>query len=296
MAAPLVLRLVRERKLKELLPVSHSDAVFEASGVFAKGTEYFVVFDNTRRVARIASDLKPGSTAHTWVGRPRASEGYEDIAYSFERRRFYLLIEAEKHPDGTYKAVIEEADDQWRLKGRSWINFSFSKRNTGFEGLSALHWRGTDYLLALCEGNRCRSGRKKRKPGGGRIQVLEKRRRMWEPVARIKLPRSVKFKDYSALALKGDRIAVISQESSRLWLGMLRRNDWTIEGAGRVYRFPKTRKGKRRYFTLEGLSWLSPSQWVVVSDLCGKRKFPKRCKRTDQSIHIFQLTRRRSDR
>jgi hypothetical protein len=74
-----------------------------------------------------------------------------------------------------------------------------------------------------------------------------------------------------------------------MWIGRLRRSDWTIAGAGRIFRFPTTRKGKRRYFTLEGLSWLSPTRWVAVSDLCSKKKFPKRCKRTDQSIHIFQL-------
>jgi TRAP-type mannitol/chloroaromatic compound transport system substrate-binding protein len=40
---------------------------------------------------------------------PEGGEGHEDIAYSTHLRRFFLLIEAEKHPDGTYKAVIEAA-------------------------------------------------------------------------------------------------------------------------------------------------------------------------------------------
>lgn len=287
MAHP-ILRVVRERKLEDLLYVSHPEAVLEASGVFAKGREYFVVFDNTRRVARVGADLTPNSGHHEWVGRARASEGYEDIAYSHHRRRFYLLIEAEKHPDGTYKSVIEEFDEKWRLKGRAWVGVPFEKRNTGFEGLSAVRWQGTDYLLALCEGNRCRAGRQGHKPGGGRIHVLRKKGQMWRSLARIKLPRSVKFKDYSAVAIRGNRIAVISQESSRMWLGKLRPSDWTIAGAGRVYRFPTTRKGKRLYCMLEGLSWISPSRWVAVSDLF-KKKGPGRCKRKDQSIHIFGL-------
>ena len=53
------------------------------------------------------------------MGRPRSGEGYEDIACSPHQRRYYLLIEAEKHPDGTFKAVIEECDEEFRFKGRS---------------------------------------------------------------------------------------------------------------------------------------------------------------------------------
>ncbi len=46
------------------------------------------------------------------------------------------------------------------------------------------------YLLALCEGNGCRDSHSKRKRGQGRIHVLERRGRMWHPVARIKLPKA----------------------------------------------------------------------------------------------------------
>src|ERR1700675_2016783 len=113
------LRLVRERKLADLLPPPRNCNVLEASGVVARGGDYFVVFDNVRRVARVGADLAPGSGAHAWLGRWRSGEGYEDIAYSADQRRFYLLIEAEKHPDGTYKAVIEECDEAWRYMGRS---------------------------------------------------------------------------------------------------------------------------------------------------------------------------------
>jgi hypothetical protein len=284
------LRLVRERKLAELLPNRKDRAVLEASGVLVKGRDAFVIFDNVRRVARIAPSLTPGSPRHTWMGRPRSGEGYEDIAYSPHQRRFYLLIEAEKHPDGTYKAVIEEFDDDFRFKLRRWVDFAFDTRNTGFEGLSAVRWRGDDYLLALCEGNRCRAGKKGRRAGGGRIQVLRRSGKIWRPVAKIKLPRRVKFEDYSALAISGERIAVVSQQTSRLWLGKLRRSDWTISGAGRIYDFPRSKKGKVLYATVEGISWLSPSTFVAVSDL-SKKGYAKRSERKDQSIHVFRLPR-----
>lgn len=283
------LQLVQERKLSELIPAP-GRAVLEASGVVARGREYFVVFDNIRRIARIGADLTPGSSAHGWRGNLGPGEGYEDLAYSSSQRRFYLLVEAEKHPDGTYKAVIEECDEGWRYKARSWVNFPFEKRNTGFEGLSAVRWQGADYLLALCEGNEGRSGSAGRTPGGGWIQVLQKSARMWQPVALIKLPRNLKFKDHSALALRGDRLAVVSQKSSRMWIGTLRKKDWTIVGAGRTYEFPRTDKGKRLYCTVEGLDWLSADTFVMVSDL-RKKGYPERCGRTDQSIHIFRVRR-----
>ncbi len=283
--------LVAEHKLAEFVDPPTHDGVLEASGVIAKGADYYVIFDNIRRIARIHRGLEPGSKRHSWFGRTREGEGYEDIAFSRYTRRFYLLIEGEKHPDGTYKALIDECDESAHYKRRRWVDFAFEQRNTGFEGLSAVHWRGQDYLLALCEGNRCRAGRAGRKPGGGRIHVLRCSGRLWKPVARIKLPRTVRFEDYSAVALRGNRIAVISQQSSKLWIGTLRFGEWTIANEGKTYDFPRTKKGKIKYRTLEGLCWLTDRSFVCVSDL-SKGDYAKRCLKTDQSIHVFMLPRR----
>ena len=284
--------LVKERKLTELIAPPKGSSVLEASGVFAKGEYFYVIFDNIRRVARVHRSLAPRHGLHGWFGRKREGEGYEDIAYSPDLKRFYLLIEAEKHHDGTFKSLIDECDEQGKVKGRRWVNVAFQKRNTGFEGLAAMRWKGKDYLLALCEGNRCRAGRAGRKGGGGRIHVLVRRAGQWESVARIKLPPSVDFEDYSAVALRGDRIAVVSQMTSRVWLGRLRRDTWTIAGHGRIYDLPRSNKGKIRYCTVEGLCWLSNTTFVAVSDLV-KRYHANRCHKKDQSIHIFALPRRR---
>jgi hypothetical protein len=151
-----------------------------------------------------------------------------------------------------------------------------------------VRWKGVDYLLALCEGNKCRAGRKGRIGGGGRIHVLVRQAGVWSPVAGIKLPRTVDFEDYSAVALRGERIAVISQTTSRLWIGRLRFETWTIAGHGRTYDFPRTKRGKPRYCTLEGLSWLSDTTFVLVSDL-PKAEHPSCCGKTGQSIHLFAL-------
>src|SRR5829696_2175920 len=212
-----VMTLVRERRLADLIQPPGGGSVLEASGVIAKGRDYYVIFDNIRRIARIDPCLAEGASRHGWFGAARRGDGYEDIAFSPHTRRFYLLVEGEKHADGTYKGMIDQCDEAGRFKGGHWIDFTFEKRNTGFEGLSAVRRGGRDYLLALCEGNRCRAGRKGRKPGGGRIQVLLRRGRVWKPVACIELPKSVAFEDYSAVSLRGTRIAVISQMTSRLW-------------------------------------------------------------------------------
>ena len=66
-----------------------------------------------------------------------------------------------------------------------------------------------------------------------------------------------KFEDYSALAIRGERIAVASQQTSRLWLGKLRRSDWTIEGAGRQYDFREPRRGSSCICDGRGISWLT---------------------------------------
>ncbi len=287
--------LVAERKLSDFIEPPKGSGVLEASGVVATGGYYYVVFDNVRRVARIHTSLRPGSKRHSWFGRAREGEGYEDIAFSPDTRRFYLLIEAEKHPDGTYKALIDECDEEAQFKKRRWVDVPFDKRNSGFEGLHAVRREGRDYLLALCEGNRCRGGRKGRQPGGGRIHVLQRAGTVWKSMASIALPPSVRFEDYSAVSIRGNRIAVISQQTSRLWIGSLRFRDWTITGRGAVYDFPSTKKGKPKYCTLEGVCWLSPRTFVLVSDLC-KESHPKRCRKRDQSIHVFRIPTRQRRR
>ena len=288
---PLV--LVAERKLTDFIDPPTPGGVLEASGVIAKGADYYVVFDNVRRIAKIHRSLEPGSKRHSWFGPKRDGEGYEDIAFSRNTRRFYLLIEGEKHPDGTYKALIDECDESAQYKRRRWVDFAFEERNTGLEGLSAVRWRGQDFLLVLCEGNRCRGGRAGRKPGGGRLQVLQCSGRRWKPVARIKLPPTAAFEDYSAVSVRGHRIAVLSQRSSRLWIGTLRFGDWTIADEGTTYEFPRTKNGKIKYQTLEGLCWLTDRSFVCVSDL-SKPHHKKRHQKTDQSIHVFKLPRLRA--
>jgi hypothetical protein len=88
----------------------------------------------------------------------------------------------------------------------------------------------------------------------------------------------------------GRRIAVVSLQTARLGVGTRRIKDWTIGDRGTIYDFPRTRKGKSKYCTLEGLYWLSETTFVMVSDL-SKAGYGKRCGKRDQSIHIFRIPR-----
>ena len=48
-----------------------------------------------------------------------------------------------------------------------WLDFPLKAGNKGFEGLSTLRMSGNDYLLGLCEGNKCKSGNAGKSPGKG---------------------------------------------------------------------------------------------------------------------------------
>jgi hypothetical protein len=143
------------------------------------------------------------------------------------------------------------------------------------------------YLLGLCEGNRCRGGAEGRVPGGGRVHVFRRGHRQWERVGKIRLPETVRFEDYSGLAVAGERIAVISQKSSALWVGKLAPADWQVRGPGTCYVLPRGADGGIMYGTAEGVSWVAPDLLVMVSDKA--KPGEPLCRDKDQSIHIFRI-------
>ena len=151
-----------------------------------------------------------------------------------------------------------------------------------------MHRAGQSYLLGLCEGNRCKGGGEGRIPGGGRIHVFQRGRRNWDRIGKIRLPETVRFVDYSGITVAGDRITVISQVSSALWLGNLAPARWQVTGAGTSYALPRAADGSIVYGTAEGVSWIAPDQVVMVSDKT-KPDQDRRCRAKDQSIHIFRI-------
>jgi hypothetical protein len=281
--------LVREAKLASLLPDAAGRRL-EASGVLAGEGCFYVIFDNAPDIGRVGTGLVAGAAGNGLIRQDRGRRsGFEDIAHDVAAGRFYVLVEARPRGRG-FMAEVQEYDPDFVLKGRAWLDFPLEGPNKGLEGLTCVHRQDRTYLLGLCEGNRCRDGEEGRRPGGGRIQVFERGRRHWDRIATIRLPATCPFQDFSSLAVAGDDLAVVSQESSALWVGRLRRSGWELADQGGVWAFPTDPDGRTVYCNVEGVSWVSADRVVVVSDRAkrGGRQ-DGRCRAKDQSIHVFTI-------
>lgn len=281
------LELVCERKIRDLLPHSKPTERWEASGVLVRDGHCFVVFDDRVKIARLADDLRPNDS-NRLVGMSHVECGYEGIAYNATKERYYLLVEARKHGNGCYKSSIVEYDGKFKyLKDRP-LDFPFESNNKGFEAVAHVERDGQDYLLALCEGNKCKCGKKGRVPGGGRVQVFEKKKNSWRHFDTVALPTSVQFIDYSGMSIDRGRVAVVSQVSSMLWIGQF--EDWTWRDAGQLYEFPRFEDGSIQYGNIEGVAWITPTRTVTVSDRRKKSCQPEKVlTEKDQSVHIFDI-------
>ncbi len=282
------LALRREAKIATLLGEKVGSR-YEASGVLAADDGFYVIFDNIPHIAWINPELSTGADENRLIQVASGQTGSEDIAYDRNARRFFVLIEAVRCGPGEYRAKVFEYDVDFGFISAELLDFPLDRPNKGLEGLTCVHRDGSSYLLGLCEGNRCRGGADGRRPGGGRIQVFTRGAPRWERVDTIRLPSSLWFEDYSSLAVVRDRIAVVSQESSALWVGRLAAGGWDVLDDGEVYLFPRDEDGKLRYCTVEGVSWLPTDEIVVVSDKAKPGEHAKRCGASDQSIHVFAL-------
>jgi hypothetical protein len=283
------LELVKEAKVFDILAGRRLDSRLEASGVLAKDGLFYVIFDNLPHIALIGPELSPVAAANDVIKQKKGHHGgFEDIAYDARQGHFYVLIESLARGHGTFMAKVQEYDASFGYLGQAWLDFPLDRPNKGLEGLTCVHRGEQTYLLGLCEGNRCRGGKEGEVPGGGRVHVFQRGDKQWERVGKIRLPETVLFEDYSGIAVAGDRIAVISQMTSALWLGDLASADWQVTGPGTCYALPRGADGGIVYGTAEGVSWMAPDQLVMVSDKAKPEQDP-RCQAKDQSIHIFRV-------
>ncbi|MGH3672577.1 MAG: hypothetical protein ACRDSH_18405 [Pseudonocardiaceae bacterium] len=281
-----VLELVGEARIADLLGAGEASARLEASGVLVRDGLCHVVFDNLSVLGLFDGGLAvPGVHRLVELTGGRGAD-YEDLAYDTATGRLFVLIES--LPDGPpFRACVEEYDARYRLVASKRLDFPLERPNKGIEGLTCVRRDERLHLLGLCEGNQCRSGEECRAPGDGRIQVFTEGPRMWERIATIPLPRTVRFRDYAGIALAGDHIAVVSQESSALWVGQLAREGWSVVGDGTVYDFPRDGEGRLVYREIEGVSWLERDRIVVVSDRA-KSGGPRR-RAHGESIAVFTI-------
>ncbi len=286
--SPPSLQLEFEAKVRELLG-NPLEKRFEASGVCVRDGVFYIIFDNASQLAAIELDDHYQPKASHMYPLHSIFSGYEDISYDAQAGRFYTLIESLQFAENLYKARIEVYDEALQYLFGGWADFPFRRKNKGLEGLTHVYYQAQLYLLGLCEGNRCRGGRAGRQAGQGRIQVFKEGEEDWAHVRSFKLPESVAFEDYASLDIHGRRVAIVSQASSLLWIGQLHADSWTLIDEGQIYQFPRTRKGKPLYCNIEGVVWLDAQRIAVVSDRAKPRKQAKRCRRKDQSLHIFSI-------
>jgi hypothetical protein len=284
-----VLELVNEVKMHEILGLSTGGRL-EASGVVERDGRLYVVFDNSSEIASVHAELLLGSGVNRVISDGSGRRvGYEDLAHDRSSDRFFALIEAMPRRGAGFMAQVDEYDHQLRYIKSAWLDFPLDTPNKGLEGLTCVRRDEGIHLLGLCEGNRCRGGLSGEESGRGRIQVFREGAHHWEHLTTIRLPPTLEFLDYSSIALAGNRIAVLSQASSLLWVGELSPSTWEIVSEGRTYRFPRHGDGKTLYCNVEGVSWMAPDRLVVVSDRAKLATQHKRCRRKDQSIHLFRI-------
>jgi len=281
------LELVKETKVSDIFR-SRLDPRLEASGVLAKDGAFYVIFDNLPHIAIIGPELSAAGANQVIEQQQGHRRGFEDIAYDPWSDQFYVLIESLRRGNGKYMAMVQEYDASLNYLGSAWLDFPLDRPNKGLEGLTCVHRFGRTHLLGLCEGNRCAGGAEGRIPGGGRIHVFTRGKHHWERAGKIRLPETLLFEDYSGITVTGDRIAVVSQVSSALWIGSLASSSWEVTGEGSCYAFPRDAAGEIIYGTAEGVSWIARDQVVVVSDKAKADQDP-RCRSKDQSIHIFRI-------
>lgn len=288
------LKLIREKKIADLLSSDKPSKRWEASGVLVQDSLLFVVFDDRTEIARLSADLQSGSS-NGLVGLVRGGGGYEGVTYNSVKGRYYLLIEAWRHADGRCQARLVEYDGDFNFVKDRPIAFAFESDNKGFEAVAYVRRLDRDFVLALCEGNKCKCGKEGRKPGGGRVQIFEKGKKRWKHFGTIALPKCVPFEDYSGMSIKDGRVAVVSQVNSMLWVGQFDESDWGWRDEGRLYLFPRAKDGSITYGNIEGVAWISPTRVVTVSDRRKKSTQPsKALSGKDQSVHLFDLPGARS--
>jgi hypothetical protein len=266
------LQLIREVRISTLLPGAPDR--LEASGLIASDGRYHIIFDNLRAVAVIEADLDR-TTANALVpAAPGQAAGYEDIARDPVTGHVFLLVEAEDRAGGL-QARVEEYDETLRFVSDGWLEYPLPRANKGMEGLEVVYRADGLYLLGLHE--------------TGGLLVFRRGRRNWKHVATARLPGKVHFTDYSAVSLSGSRLALVSQESSALWVGEFAVGTWAATGPGDTYLFPREPGGEVTYRTVEGVCWLGPDRIAVVSDRSKRNQTRRRDRTKEESLHIFDL-------
>lgn len=279
---PPTLRITTENKFASFSTASQwGHEHFEASGVTFLDNYMYVIFDNSRQFAIVGKDLKSAR----FVGADNDKSAYEAISTLLNDSSTLFIVE---EGDGSEDTIVYQTNRSNSILSETRTDLEFQDPNKGIEGLSIITVDGKEYLLALCEAPNCQSSTQD--PGTGTIKVLQQKGSLWTTVNTITLPTSAAFEDYSDLALyqtddDSFKIAVVSQQSSSLWVGTLKASPLSIASDGQVYLFPRDDDDNVLYCSIEGITFLDENTLVAVSD----RSEDERCKAKSESIHLIQI-------
>jgi len=315
------LKLLAEEPVQRLASVKGAGgedllAKFEASGITSSRGKhnYYVVFDNSYFIAKFASELsfhhKQNATRTNkllpWPGKldNDTDSGFESISWNATSDTYLVMQEAVRFDDGLFGNVFEidinPKTDAVTVLRSCRCDYSFSSDNKGFEGTAIVkHPNGKEYLLGLCEGNFCEGGKSGRKPGHGRIVVMEREINAdevctYREVAVVPIPKDANFEDYSDMDIRGAHIAITSQVNGAIWVGkfkLLPEEKGVIElKPGRIWDFPRNDACQLKYCNVEGVVWEDADKVALVSDkMKSKGKQSHRCWEKDQMIHAFAV-------
>ena len=276
------LTLVKESKIASLFGAA-SD--YEASGVQVLGSDLYVIFDNKDQIAKIPTSLTAGTATYTPGTLSSSADQYEGITLDANgTQHFYLVQEISPAKVVQLDGAGSAQNEDYQSTG-----VSFSDSNKGFEGIAWLRRGSDDYLLALCEAGNCKGTTGTGRPG--MIKVLRQSGSSWAVDATIPLCGTTScttgiFSDYSDIALfpLGDgsyKVAITSQESRQLWIGVLSATTWTLS-AGTRYDYPSL-----SYCNVEGVTFLSATRLALASDQYSHSE--SRCYDEDESMHIVDI-------
>jgi len=280
------LTLVREVRCSDLF----GDALdrYEASGVEYDGKALRVVFDNSWKLAVVSPELDKASARLIDPDpRLRGSSDLEGLAYDAQGR-LWGVIEGARLESGSVHGLLVAYKDDSAL-GPAKLPAELPDGGKGYEGLACVERDGKTVLLALLEGNHGEGGKRGKDEGHGRIHayVVDPAKQDLPPPQVLEVPAAAAFRDYAGIDVLGDRVAIVSQSSGRLWVGAFKPGTLEFAGPGQVYDFPLDEEGAERatYDRLEGVVWLDEQTLVCVSD----RAKPDESDAHDQAIHVLRL-------
>mmetsp|Transcript_15477 Transcript_15477/g.12759 ORF Transcript_15477/g.12759 Transcript_15477/m.12759 type:complete len:271 (-) Transcript_15477:275-1087(-) len=240
------------------------------------------------------------------IGRQTEQESsYEAIMYSYDTKTFLMIRETVPNEgEKTFSPSVVEARvgvESYDILSECSVDFDFDSENKGFEGGLYFSMKGERYLLGLCEGNGCESGKKGQDPGNG-MAILTKRsvdkkgKCVWEFVKKLTVPPEADFVDYSDMAVYNPdheasgalTVGIVSQESSAIWIGQLDTDAWEFVGPGTVMHFPRNDNCEIIYCNIEGISFLDEYQIITTTDR-SKATQDYMCVDNDQSVQTFLL-------